>query len=53
MSNALAMFGASIRAAIGSATKAGDADTADLLTEVSRSVDKLLWFVEVHLQAKE
>ena len=53
MSNALAMFGASIRAAIDSATKAGDADTADLLTEVSRGVDKLLWFVEVHLQAKD
>ena len=53
LSNALATFGASMRAAIDRATEAGDADTADLLTEVSRGVDKLLWFVEVHLQAKE
>ena len=53
LSNALATFGATMRAAIDTATKASDADTADLLTEVSRGVDKLLWFVEVHLHAKE
>ena len=53
LSNALAALGASMRAAIDTATGAGDADTADLLTDVSRGVDKLLWFVEVHLQAKE
>jgi len=35
------------------AGKAGDADTADLFTEVSRSVDKLLWKVEAHLQSKD
>jgi starvation-inducible DNA-binding protein len=29
-----------------------DADTADLFTEVSRGVDKWLWFVEAHLQAE-
>jgi starvation-inducible DNA-binding protein len=29
----------------------GDADTADLFTEVSRGVDKLLWIAEAHLQA--
>ena len=28
------------------------ADTADLYTEVSRDVDKYLWFLEAHLQAK-
>ncbi len=27
---------------------AGDAVTADILTEVSRDVDKLLWLVEAH-----
>jgi starvation-inducible DNA-binding protein len=29
----------------------GDADTADLYTEVSRTIDKRLWFLEAHLQA--
>jgi starvation-inducible DNA-binding protein len=53
LSNALARFGASTRTAIDTAGKAGDADTADLFTEVSRGVDKLLWFVEAYIQAKE
>jgi len=53
LSSALAAFGASTRAAIDAAGEAGDADTADLFTEVSRGVDKLLWFVEAHAQAKE
>ena len=53
LSSALANFGASTRDAIDTAGKGGDADTADLFTEVSRGVDKLLWFVEVHAQAKE
>lgn len=29
----------------------GDADTADLYTEVSRGIDKRLWFLEAHLQS--
>ena len=29
---------------------AGDKDTADLLTEVSRGLDKQLWFLEAHTQ---
>jgi starvation-inducible DNA-binding protein len=53
LSASLAKFGASTRAAIDTAGKAGDADTADLFTEISRGVDKLLWFVEAHAQAKE
>jgi starvation-inducible DNA-binding protein len=53
LSGALARFGTTTRAAIDTAAKAGDADTADLFTEVSRGVDKLLWFIEAHLQAKE
>ena len=53
LSGALAQFGTTTRAAINTAAKAGDADTADLFTEVSRGVDKLLWFVEAHRQAKE
>lgn len=42
---------ASTRAGIDQAEEAGDADTADLFTEVSRQVDKDLWFLEAHLQA--
>lgn len=47
----LAAFGARARAAIDAATKLGDANTADLFTEISRETDKQLWFVEAHLQA--
>jgi starvation-inducible DNA-binding protein len=50
LSSALAAFGKSVREAIEVADKADDADTSDLFTEVSRSTDKLLWFVEAHLQ---
>jgi starvation-inducible DNA-binding protein len=53
LSSALANFGATTRTAIDTAGKAGDADTADLFTEVSRGVDKLLWMVEAHLQSKD
>jgi len=48
LSSALAGFGKSVRKAIETATKAGDADTADLFTEVSRGIDKLLWLIEAH-----
>jgi starvation-inducible DNA-binding protein len=51
LSNALADFGKKVRADIDATTELGDADTADLLTGISRSIDKLLWFVEAHLQA--
>ena len=50
LSTALATVGKSVRAAIDRATELGDADTADLFTEVSRGIDKKLWFVEAHLQ---
>jgi len=42
-------LGASTRAAIDTAGKEGDADTADLFTGVSRGLDKALWFLEAHL----
>jgi len=53
LSRALARFGAATREAIDTASEAGDADTADPFTEVSRGVDKLLWMVEAHTQAKD
>ena len=46
---ALSTFGAAVRGAIDEAAKLGDADTADLFTEISRGIDKDLWFVEAHL----
>ena len=48
LSGAIAEFGKTARAAIDAAAALGDADTADLFTEVSRGVDKLLWKVEAH-----
>ncbi len=53
MANALAQFGKSVRSAIDRATNLGDAATADLFTGISRGVDKTLWLVEAHAQAKE
>jgi starvation-inducible DNA-binding protein len=48
----LAAFGKLLRDAIDEADKSGDADTADLFTQLSRANDKMLWFVEAHVQAK-
>lgn len=45
---ALGEFARTTRAGIDTATEVGDADTADLFTQVSRAVDKLRWQVEVH-----
>ena len=50
LSSALASFGKRVRSAIDKTGKAGDADTADIFTEISRDVDKYLWFVEAHNQ---
>ena len=52
LSSALAAFGKSARKGIDQADELGDLDTADLFTEVSRGIDKWLWFVEAHLQAE-
>ncbi len=50
LSSALAAFGKQVRDGIDKADDAGDKDTADVFTEVSRGTDKLLWFVEAHIQ---
>src|SRR6267154_169258 len=52
LSSALAVFGTSVRKGIDQTNELGDLDTADLFTEVSRGIDKWLWFVEAHLQAE-
>jgi starvation-inducible DNA-binding protein len=47
----LAAFGKAVRGGIEQGEEHGDMDTADLFTEISRAIDKHLWFVEAHLQA--
>ncbi len=51
LSSALSDFGKKVRSDIDSTDELGDKDTADIFTGVSRSVDKLLWFVAAHNQA--
>jgi len=43
--------GGEIRKAAGAAGAAGDEDTADLFTEISRSVDKDAWFIGANAEA--
>ena len=52
LSRSLAYFGETIRQGINHADEIGDKDTADICTEISRSVDKDLWFVEAHSQSE-
>ena len=51
MADRYAVAGKEARAGIAQADEHGDADSADLLTEVSRYLDKSLYFLESHLQA--
>jgi starvation-inducible DNA-binding protein len=51
LSAALADFGKAVRKGIDEAADLGDQDTADIFTEISRDIDKQLWFVEAHIQA--
>ncbi len=50
LSDALAAFGRAARMGIEEMNDLEDADSADILTEISRGVDKWLWFVEAHQQ---
>ena len=52
VAGALAAFGESAREAIDRAATSGDADTADLFTEISRGIDQQLWLVESHAAPK-
>jgi len=51
VAKALSTFGHEARNMISEADELEDADTADLFTEISRGIDKWLWFVEAHSQA--
>jgi starvation-inducible DNA-binding protein len=46
----VAKLAASTRNAIRESAESGDPTTSDLFTEISRSLDKDLWFLEAHLQ---
>jgi len=52
LAGALAEFGARMRRAIDESQEMGDADAADICIEISRGVDKWLWFVEAHVQER-
>jgi len=45
-----AAYANAVRENIDETDEAGDPGTADLFTEVSRAVDKHLWFLEAHVQ---
>jgi len=49
LADRLADFGRKVRAGIAASAKLDDAGTSDLLTGISRDVDKYLWFLEAHL----
>jgi starvation-inducible DNA-binding protein len=52
LSAQVATVGKAVRSGIDDAEELGDKDTADLLTGISRELDKYLWFLEAHLQDK-
>ena len=52
VARALSTCGCEARTMIGEADALADAGTADLFTEISRGIDKALWFVEAHGQAR-
>ncbi|MBC7799663.1 MAG: DNA starvation/stationary phase protection protein Dps [Gemmatimonadaceae bacterium] len=46
----MSTYANAIRVNIDETDDAGDVGTSDLLTEVSRGIDKQLWFLEAHVQ---
>jgi starvation-inducible DNA-binding protein len=49
----LGTYAGSIREAIDESDELGDPTTADLYTQISRTADKRLWFLEAHIQETE
>ena len=52
-SHTLAVYGELVRTTIKQASELDDPATADIFTQISRSVDKNLWFIEAHNQAEK
>ncbi len=50
LADRLAPYAKIIREMIGQSSDLEDVNTADLYTEISRQIDKYLWFLEAHLQ---
>ncbi len=50
LSRSVSELAKSTRKAIAVTEEAGDAATADVFTEVTRALDKDLWFLEAHIQ---
>jgi starvation-inducible DNA-binding protein len=46
----LAIYAKSLRQKIDKTNELGEMDTNDLFVEISRAIDKRLWFLEAHLQ---
>jgi starvation-inducible DNA-binding protein len=53
VARALSTFGREARMTIEETNALDDADSADMFTEISRGIDKWLWFVEAHTQASK
>jgi starvation-inducible DNA-binding protein len=53
VARALSTFGREARMTIEETNTLDDADSADIFTEISRGIDKWLWFVEAHTQASK
>jgi starvation-inducible DNA-binding protein len=52
-SHSLAAYGELVRITIKQAAELDDPATADIFTEISRGVDKNLWFIEAHNQSEK
>jgi starvation-inducible DNA-binding protein len=50
LADRLGIYAKSLRQNIAKTDDLGDMDTNDLFVEISRAIDKRLWFLEAHLQ---
>jgi starvation-inducible DNA-binding protein len=52
LADRLAIYAKTLRQNIGKTDDLGDMNTNDLFIEISRAIDKRLWFLEAHLQTQ-